>query len=102
MSGITSARVVSMAVLMLATGIAPLRAQRKPDFSGDWTLNRQASTLSPGADAVQSGVLRIEHREPAFHSTAEFVSPNGPLRYEYELQTDGREVAGTQGKIDSV
>ena len=28
-------------------------AQQKPDFSGEWTLNRQASTLSPGAAAVQ-------------------------------------------------
>ncbi len=38
----------------------------KPDFSGEWTLNVQASTLSPiVAPAAQSGVLRIEHHEPS-------------------------------------
>jgi hypothetical protein len=37
-------------------------AQGKRDFSGEWLLNRQASTLSPGADGVQSGVVQIEHR----------------------------------------
>ncbi len=37
-------------------------APQKPDFSGEWTLNVQASTLSPiVAPAAQSGVLRIEH-----------------------------------------
>ncbi len=42
-------------------------AQQKPDFSGEWKLNRQASTLSPiVAPAAQSGVLRIEHHEPRF------------------------------------
>ena len=41
-------------------------AQQKPDFSGDWTLNRQASMLSPAAAAFQSGVMRIDHREPIF------------------------------------
>lgn len=46
-------------------GLAALGlAQEKPDFSGEWILNRRASTLSPGADAVQSGVVRIEHSDP--------------------------------------
>ena len=27
-------------------------------FSGEWVLTSQASTLGPGADAVQSGVVR--------------------------------------------
>src|SRR5262245_17256871 len=66
--------------------------QEGPDFSGEWILNRQASTLSKGADAMQSGVWRIEHREPAFRHKAAFVSATGSREYEYELQTDGREV----------
>jgi len=66
-----------------------------PDFSGEWILNRQASTLSPGADAVQSGVWQIEHREPAFRHKATFVAKGQPLSYEYELLSDGREVVGT-------
>ena len=45
----------------------------KPDFSGDWVLNKDASTLSPGANTVQSAQWRIEHREPAFHHKGSFV-----------------------------
>jgi hypothetical protein len=48
-------------------------AQDKPDFSGEWILDRGASTLSPGAAGVRSGVWRIEHREPTFHHKATFV-----------------------------
>ena len=56
-------------LILLGVAISGL-AQEKPDFSGEWILNRQASTLSPGADAVQSGVWRIEHREPTFRHKA--------------------------------
>jgi hypothetical protein len=34
-------------------------AQQKPDFSGEWTLHRQASTLSPAAAAFRAAVIRI-------------------------------------------
>jgi hypothetical protein len=74
-------------------------AQQKPDFSGEWILNRQASTLSPGAAAVQSGVARIEHRDPSFRYKATFASPSGPLQYDYELQSDGRDVGATQNGV---
>ena len=48
----------------ILVGLAGLGgAQQKPDFSGEWTLNRQASTLSPRAAAVHSGVVRIELRK---------------------------------------
>jgi hypothetical protein len=36
----------------------------KPDFTGEWVLDRQASQLMGGAAAMESGVLRIDHREP--------------------------------------
>jgi len=74
-------------------------AQQKPDFSGEWTLNRQASSLSPGAAAVESGVVRIEHRDPTFGYKATFVSASGPLQYDYELQSDGRDVGATQNGV---
>jgi hypothetical protein len=92
-------------MMFIDTGIATLillgvamsgLAQEKPDFSGEWILNRQASTLSPGADAMQSGVWRIEHREPTFRHKAAFVTESKPFEYEYELLSDGREVVGTQ------
>src|SRR5215471_641491 len=62
--------------------------QQKPDFSGEWILNRQASTLSPGADAVRTGIVRIEHRDPKFRYQAEFVSDTGTVKPEFELMTD--------------
>ena len=71
-------------------------AERKPDFSGEWTLNRQASTLSAGASAVRSGVLRIEHREPMFRCRFTVVSDGKPVESAYELSSDGREVTGSQ------
>ena len=76
-------------------------AQEKPNFSGEWILNRQASTVSALAKAVQSGVVRIEHRDPTFRYKAAFVSESGPLQYgplpyEYELWSDGREVGFIQ------
>src|SRR2546426_12405893 len=78
-------------------------AQQKPDFSGEWTLNRQASTLSPGAAAVQSGVVRIEHRDPTFRYKAAFVSASGPMQqYEYELQSDGRDVGAIQNGVTTL
>jgi hypothetical protein len=73
----------------------------KPDFSGEWQLNRQASVLSPGADAMQSGTVRIDHREPMFHYKAAFVSEGGPLQIEYELKSDGREIVTTQEGVST-
>lgn len=70
--------------------------QAKPDFSGEWALDREASSLSPGADAVQSGFVTIEHDDPDFRYRASFVSEDGPLQYEYQLQSDGREIVDAQ------
>jgi hypothetical protein len=67
----------------------------KPDFSGEWVLNRQACTLSPGADTVQSGHWLIDHHEPVFHHKASFVMEAGPRDYEYELRSDGPALPGT-------
>jgi len=63
---------------------------QKPDFSGDWRLNRQASTLSPLAAAYQSAVKRIDHREPTFRCQATYVAADGkPVEYSFELRSDG-------------
>ena len=41
-----------------------MNSSAKPDFSGDWVLDRQASHLTGGASAMETGVLRIDHRDP--------------------------------------
>ena len=68
---------------------------RKPDFSGEWILDRKASTLSHGAEAIKTAVVRIDHRDPTFRYKAKFESEGGPVEFEYELLSDGREVAAT-------
>lgn len=76
----------------------PVGAQQKPDFSGEWQLNPQASALSPAvAAAARSGVLLIEHREPTFNCQMTIVLDGKPFETKYELLTDGRDVSRTQG-----
>jgi len=41
-----------------------MHSNLKPDFSGEWVLDRQASQLSGGAAAMEAGTLRIDHRDP--------------------------------------
>src|SRR5690242_15519032 len=68
------AAVVALAGTMTAT------AQQKPDFSGEWHLNRQASMLSATvAPAAQSGMLRIEHNEPNFTCQMTIVLDGKPF-----------------------
>ena len=70
-------------------------AQQKPDFSGDWTLNRQASTLSPAAAAFQSGVMCIDHREPVFRCQATYVADGKPFDTHSSFGRMVRDCAGT-------
>ena len=60
----------------------------RPDFSGEWVLNRQACTLSPGADTAQSATWNIEHRDPTFRQKALFVMESGPREHQFELRSD--------------
>jgi hypothetical protein len=86
------------AVFVLAGGMTVI-AQQKPDFSGGWKLNVQASTLSPiVAPAAQSGVLRIEHHEPRFTAHQTIVLDGKPFESGFELLSDGREVATTDNR----
>ena len=67
-------------------------ANQRPDFSGKWTLNLQASRLSPiVAPTVRSGVLQIEHFEPRFRGHLTIVFEGGPVESSFELLSDGRE-----------
>ena len=89
----------TLAALFLLTGAMTVIAQQKPDFSGEWKLNRQASRLSPiVAPVAQSGVLRIEHREPRFTAHQTIVLDGKPFDSKFELLSDGREVATTDDR----
>jgi hypothetical protein len=74
-------------------------AQSRPDFSGNWVLNRQASTLPPPVSAVESGVVRIEHLEPSFGFHRTYVIAGTPRDASFVIPTDGsqRSETGPQG-----
>src|SRR5438046_4305847 len=65
----------------------------KSDFSGEYILDRQASTLRSGAAAVQKAVVRIDHREPVFRYWANFFADGKTFEYSFECLTDGSDVA---------
>ena len=52
-------------------------------------LNLQASTLSPGADAVRSAIVRIEHREPMVRLQGSFVF-NDDQKFEFTQEREGQ------------
>jgi hypothetical protein len=89
----------TLATGFFLAGVMTVIAQQKPDFTGEWKLNRQASTLSPiVAPAAQSGVLRIEHHEPKFTAHQTIVLDGKPFESTFELLSDGREIATTDDR----
>jgi hypothetical protein len=64
----------------------------KPDFPGEWTLNVDASALSPGvAPVVQGGFVHIQHREPtiAMHLSITMDGKPFDVRFERPSNWDG-------------
>ena len=79
-----------MLVVALAAGISAA-AQERPNFTGDWTLDLKGSQLHEDYRALERGVVRIDHREPAFTFRRTFVVKGQPFEASYEVTTDGRE-----------
>jgi hypothetical protein len=82
-------------VLLVVSSAAALGAQARPDFSGEWVLNRQWSTLPPPVSSVESGVVRIEHREPSFTFQRTYVIAGAPREAGFTRRTDGMESSET-------
>jgi len=56
-----------------------------PDFSGQWTLNVEASALSPiVAPVVQRGFVHIEHREPSVSVHLSITMNGEPVDFRFE------------------
>jgi len=71
---------------------------QKPDFTGHWILNVPASTLSPiVAPVVQSGFVRIEHREPIVSVHLSITMDGKPFdaRFQRPAEWDGEALAFT-------
>ena len=75
--------------------------QQRPDFSGEWTLDRLTSSLQGEMSAVESGTVRMQHRDPSFAFTRTFVIKAQPIDTSFEIQTDGRELANVNRGIAS-
>lgn len=84
-------RHVVCGVLMAGLIASAPAAQTRPDFSGEWVLNRQASTLPAPVSNVESGVVRIEHREPEFRFQRTYVIAGAPREAQFSTRTDGAE-----------
>jgi hypothetical protein len=65
---------------------------KKPDFSGEYVLNRHASTLGPGAAAARGARLRITHSEPDVRLEGKFEFDGSAFEFSSELVADGRKV----------
>jgi hypothetical protein len=74
----------------------------KPDFSGEYVLNRAVSTLSPlGAANVETASLRVRHAEPTFGCEAKFFFANGETgHWNFELDTDEAAEGGSSIRWD--
>lgn len=61
----------------------------KPDFSGEWILNVEASDLSPVvAPVVQSGFVHIEHREPTIAVHLSITMNDDPVEFRFERSSN--------------
>ena len=86
--------VLTVGLVLVASGA--VAQQQKPNFSGERVLNRPASALSPAMAGVESGGLRIDHREPNLSVRLTLVLNGKPFETVVERTTDGREVVSTQ------
>lgn len=66
----------------------------KRDFSGEWVLNRQASSLSSVASAMESGIMWIDHRDPKCGFRMNMSVGGQSIEHAWEILSDGTEVAG--------
>ena len=80
----------------LLVRITATAAPQKPDFTGDWVLNRQASTLSPAMAGVGSGSLHIDQHEGNVRVRLTLIADGKPFETGYDRPADGREVTDTQ------
>ena len=76
----------------------------KPDFSGEYVLNREASRLSAAvAESVQNASLRIKHDEPNFSCQGSFSFVNSkPVEWAFELTADEREASQTDRPVSGL
>ena len=73
----------------------------KPDFSGEYVLNREVSRLSAAvAESIRTASLRIKHDDPNFSCQGTFSFVNSePVQWAFELVAADREAAQTDSTV---
>ena len=83
-------RIVGMAALIGLTVCGTVAAQSKPDFSGDWKMNAEASNFG-GMPAPSSLTEKIAHEEPTVKVTTAQSGEFGDWNSDFIFTTDGKE-----------
>jgi hypothetical protein len=78
-----------LAAALLVAG-TPLRAQQKPDFSGNWKMNTLKSNFGV-APAPDTFTRKIAHAEPSLAIDEEQATPIGLQQTHRKVTTDGKE-----------
>ena len=79
---------VLAAALIVAS--APLRAQPKPNFSGDWKINQVKSNFG-AVPAPDTFTRKIVHADPSITIDEEQATPIGLQQTQRKMTTDGKE-----------
>jgi hypothetical protein len=87
-------------VLILLVSAWPAFSQQKPNFSGQWTFNKEKSRLAAAwAAGIERGTVRIDHREPQFTFERIFTIAGKDSKVSYTQTTDGKAVEKVDGDI---
>ena len=87
-----------VAAALIVAG-APLRAQQKPNFSGNWKINQVKSNFG-GVPAPDTFTRKIVHAEPSLTIDEEQSGPAGPQQTLRKMTTDGKESTFDAGGAD--
>jgi hypothetical protein len=87
------ALVIGIAVTLLLFAAPGVLAQKKPNFSGHWELNKTKSSST----RMENRVMVIEHRDPQIKVNLTEKYPNGEQVWNpLQLTTDGKKGFYTQ------
>ena len=78
-----------LAAALIVAG-APLRAQQKPNFSGDWKINQVKSNFG-AVPAPDTFTRKIVHADPSITIDEEQATPIGLQQTQRKMTTDGKE-----------
>ena len=83
----------------LVVAVAPLGAQQKPNFSGNWKMNQVKSNFGD-VPAPDTFTRKIVHADPSIAIDEEQGTPAGVQQTQRKMTTDGKESTFDVGGAD--